>query len=326
METTTPTAASSSGAAAGPSTTATPSVSVLTVTVKALTTTFTPPSSCGDMHLTQLASPGYEIWLNEPMPVPGSKFGDCYPKDFAAGYTSAPMFSPLVCPQGWNAVKTWANGYIACCASGFMLHPPETTVDENRPAFGGTCYSGFTVGQAVKVTAYNSASLTATADWTASVTNDQVYAHVIDGFQLETADSAPSARLSGGAIAGAVVGSIVGLIAILLAVFFLLQRYRRRKSPAPFDGTGQFQQYQHNQQAQWDKDHPDSPSTGYLQSPYYSTTGTFDSMSPPFRVAQRYELGSQEPRELDSGWSGQELESPKSPQHQKRESKKGEFD
>ncbi|KAG4218792.1 hypothetical protein PC116_g32728 [Phytophthora cactorum] len=88
---TTTTAASPSGveakAASNPTTTA-PSVSVLTLTQKELTTTFTPPSSCAEMHLTQLSSPGYQIWLNEPQPVPNSKFGDCYPPGYINGYTS----------------------------------------------------------------------------------------------------------------------------------------------------------------------------------------------------------------------------------------------
>lgn len=311
-----------------PAATAAPSVSVLTLTVKPLTTTFTPPASCGGMHLTQLASPGYQIWLNEPQPVPGSKFGDCYPSDFIAGYTSVynasssivPMFSPLVCPEGWEAVKTWTNGYMACCASGFLLHPPDTTVDSNRPAYGGTCYSNFQVGQTVQVTAYDTASVTATATWIASATNDQAYAHPIDGFKLVTDDSAPpspSSRLSGGAIAGIVVGSIAGLIAILLAILFLVQRYRRKKTAqASFDVSGRFPPRQGNQPAHWDKELPISPSTGYLQSQYDSAGGTFGSRSPSYRAPQRYELGCPEPHELDSGWKGRELDEQYIPKHE----------
>lgn len=100
-------------------------VSVITITVVALTSTFTPPPTCNEMRLTQLSSPGYEIWLNEPNPVPSSKFGECYPSQFIQGYTSivnasssiAPMFSPLVCPVGWQTAREWENGYIACCPS-----------------------------------------------------------------------------------------------------------------------------------------------------------------------------------------------------------------
>lgn len=84
----TSTAAGLSGTLTSANPTAAPAMSVLMITVKPLTTTFTPPLSCGEMHLTQLSSPGYEIWLNEPQPVPGSKFGECYPTEFAAGYTS----------------------------------------------------------------------------------------------------------------------------------------------------------------------------------------------------------------------------------------------
>ncbi|KAI1134201.1 hypothetical protein F5Y05DRAFT_399652 [Hypoxylon sp. FL0543] len=302
----------SSGASSfvDPTATTAPAVSVVTLTVKALTTTFSPPASCGQMHLTQLASPGYQIWLNEPEPVPGSKFGDCYPSDFIAGYTSvhnasssiAPMFSPLVCPEGWETAKTWTNGYIACCASGFLLHPPDTTVDPNRPAYGGTCYSTFQADQTVTLTAYDTASVTATATWVASAT-DQAYAHPIDGFQVVSDDSASSSKLSGGAIAGIVVGSVAGFIAILLAIILLVLRYRRSKL-AQYSPEAQ----QENPPANWNKELPTSPTSGYLQSPNESTGGTFGSRSPSYRTTQRYELSCPVAHELDSGWKGRELE------------------
>ncbi|KAI1770427.1 hypothetical protein F4818DRAFT_455676 [Hypoxylon cercidicola] len=351
-----PTAAitSSEALGAGASASATPApVSVFYITVKPLTDTFTPPASCGEMHLTQLSSPGYQIWLNEPQPVTQSHFGDCYPPGYIDGYTSvcdisnstvslhvpqglccsmiiaggpavinasssiAPMFSPLVCPESWTTARTWANGYIACCASDFLFHPPETTIDENRPAYGGTCYSSFQAGQTVKVTAYDNASVTATADWVASGTTDQAYAHPIDGFQVASVVSSPSSsHLSGGAIAGAVIGSIAGLLLILLAVLFVARRRQQRKNQAESfdnkdgndgnDGNGQFQQ---QQQTEWTKELPTSPSTGYVQSPHYTTTGTFDPRDSPYAAAPRYELATQEPGELDSGWAGRELES-----------------
>nr|QZS37064.1 C121A protein [Hypoxylon sp. CO27-5] len=313
-----------------PAATTTPSVSVFTLTVKPLTTPFKPPASCGEMHLTRLSSPGNQIWLNEPQPVPGSKFSDCYPSDFIAGYTSVynasssivPMFSPLVCPEGWVALTTWTKGYMACCASGFQLHLPDTVVDSNRPAYGGTCYSNFQAGQTVKVTAYDTASVTATATWIASAT-DQAYAHPIDGFQVVADDnspsspSSPSSSLSGGTIAGIVVGSIVGLIAILLAIIFLVQQYRRKKTAqASSDVSGRFPPRQGNQPAHWDKELPISPSTGYLQSQHDSTGGTFGSRSHSHRTPQRYELGVPEPHELDSGWKGRELDGQYIPKHE----------
>lgn len=97
----------------------------------ALTTTFTPPPSCTEAHLTLLSSPFYNIWLNEPSPVPGSLFTDCYPSQFISGYTSvfnmtssiAPVFSPLVCPEAWETVNTFSSSYIACCPSYVVLFP-----------------------------------------------------------------------------------------------------------------------------------------------------------------------------------------------------------
>ncbi|KAH8661846.1 hypothetical protein BX600DRAFT_303378 [Xylariales sp. PMI_506] len=169
------------------------SVLVVTITIAALTTTFTPPATCTEGLLTQLSSPGYQIWLNEPEPVPGTKYSACYPSQFMDGYTSianssssiAPMFSPLVCPEGWITATTWTNGYIACCNSGYLLAPPSTTVDPNRPAYGGTCYSNFDLSQTVTVTAFDNVNVTATADWVASTSGAQAYGHPIDGFMAD---------------------------------------------------------------------------------------------------------------------------------------------
>lgn len=296
-------------------TTTTPSISVLTLTVKPLTTTFTPPSSCGEMHLTQLSSPGYQIWLNEPQPVPNSKFGDCYPSGFIEGYTSitnasssvAPLFSPLVCPEGWTTAKAWTNGYIACCASGFLLHPPDTTVDSNRPAYGGTCYSNFVAGQTVTVTGYDSAGVTGTAPWVASATTDQAYAHPIDGFQV-VSDDQISIRLSGGAIAGIVIG-ILAFIALLFLLLFFLRRYRQKKIQQSQVDAYHIQQ-QASQQEYLSKELPTSPSTGYLQSPIVHGTGP-----PSYTTEQPHELANQETHELDSGFMGRELEGRQVYQH-----------
>ncbi|KAI0844824.1 hypothetical protein F5Y00DRAFT_266146 [Daldinia vernicosa] len=343
---TTTVASSSSGteAEAASNPTTAPSVSVLTLTEKELTTTFTPPASCLEVHLTQLSSPGYELWLNEPQPVPNSKFGNCYPSGYITGYTSgqydgpyvinlfyflrciqnasssiAPMFSPLVCPEGWNTAQTWANGYIACCADGFQLHLPDTTVDTNRPAYGGTCYSNFKVGQTATVTAYDSASVTATVEWVASATNDQAYAHPIDGFAVSTDDDSGSTRLSGGAIAGIVVGVLVAVIAILVGLLFVLRRSRqKRKQQASFDGSQQVQPQQAVPQEIYTNKEPlTSPNSEYPQTPYTASTGIYEGPTPPYKPTEHYELDSQTPNELDSGWAGGELENREVPAHRR---------
>lgn len=302
-----------------------PSVSVLTLTERYLTTTFTPPASCREVHLTQLSSPGYQLWLNEPQPVPNSKIGDCYPSGYINGYTSiqnasssiAPMFSPLVCPEGWNTARTWPNGYIACCASGFQLHLPDEPVDTNRPAYGGTCYSNFQVGQTATVTAYDSASVTATVEWVASATNDQAYAHPIDGFALSTDDS-KSTGLSGGAIAGIVIGVLAVVIAILVGLLLFLRRYRQKRKQAPFDGFQQVQPQQELPQEQYNNKEPlVSPGTTYTQSTYTAATGIYEGPTPPYKPTEHYELDSQTPNELDSGWAGGELENREVPAHRR---------
>ena len=63
----------------------------------------------------------YEIWLNEPIPVPGTTITSCYPSQFissfllqAGGVTQA-AFSPLVCPSGYTIQGPYTSNYIACC-------------------------------------------------------------------------------------------------------------------------------------------------------------------------------------------------------------------
>ncbi|CAN8101432.1 unnamed protein product [Discula destructiva] len=220
-----------------------------TSSVAALTTTFTAPSSCYDDLLTMLTAKSYQIWINEPLPLPGTMLGECYPSEWSNGYTSvvgssssiAPMMSPLVCPSGWNTQSDdkWSSGYIACCASGFTLAPPTSTLDSDRPAYGGTCYSNFALGAVETVTVYNSTALSMTTAWTATTTPAQAYAHPIDGIAADytptsttpvgytggasastsTADSdSGAARLGGREVGSGIAGA---LLAASVVVFFL---------------------------------------------------------------------------------------------------------
>jgi hypothetical protein len=230
---------------------------------EALTTTFVPPASCTQSRLTMLSDEGYRIWMHEPMPNGSAIFSDCYPSQFIQGYTKlpgsagtiAPLMSPLVCPRGWTtAQKQEDTGYIACCAEGYRLHPPESIVVETRPALGGTCYSTFTAGQTITATIYESGRVV-TREHSPN-TADQAFAHVIEGFALDlkasqsssssmsdptsssietiaTETNAPeadegSSSPSGGAIAGAVIGSLVGVIAIVAGAFLLVRRRATR--------------------------------------------------------------------------------------------------
>lgn len=191
----------------------------------ALTTTFTPPASCAAGHLTMLTAVSYQIWLNEPAPLPGAAETDCYPPEWIDGYSSAsgasssvvPVASPLVCPSGWatQSDDSWSSGYMACCASyviydprererrvtdkttsGYTLAPPAKTVDKARPAYGGTCYSDFELGQVATVTVYNESALSTTKEWSATTTPAQAYAHPIDGYALDYTPSASSTAAS----------------------------------------------------------------------------------------------------------------------------------
>ncbi|OTA90774.1 hypothetical protein M434DRAFT_13702 [Hypoxylon sp. CO27-5] len=295
-----------------PAATTTPSVSVFTLTVKPLTTPFKPPASCGEMHLTRLSSPGNQIWLNEPQPVPGSKFSDCYPSDFIAGYTSGiqcfqfyrSYVLSVSVPRGLGGINDVDEGIYGLLrfddikrprvnyhttesnrgCSGFQLHLPDTVVDSNRPAYGGTCYSNFQAGQTVKVTAYG------------YITKSTHLVTVFTVFTVLESFRGYHSRNCG---------------------WQHLQQYRRKKTAqASSDVSGRFPPRQGNQPAHWDKELPISPSTGYLQSQHDSTGGTFGSRSHSHRTPQRYELGVPEPHELDSGWKGRELDGQYIPKHE----------
>ncbi|CAJ2503863.1 Uu.00g112570.m01.CDS01 [Anthostomella pinea] len=227
-----------------------------TPTAIPLTTTFIPPDSCNGGQLTMLPSPGYEIWLNEPVPVPSSTFSGCYPSEFLQDYETyrvntkevgsrVPMMKPLVCPFGWHVVSA-TGSYQACCPTEYLLAPPSTPVDANRPAYGGTCYSDWTLGQFASVSGYGPSSFTGMVLASATVTPFQVYAHVIDGIAVPTESTSPSngetsgsttvnsgsSTLPTGAIAGIVVAAVV-IVLVSSVVAFLLRRRRRRRRLAP---------------------------------------------------------------------------------------------
>jgi hypothetical protein len=91
--------------------------------VFAITTTFTAPTQCAQSvgGLTMLENDDFRIWLNAPLPVPGTTVSSCYPDEFissfllqTAGISQAP-FNPLVCPDGYTTQGPFTSNYIACC-------------------------------------------------------------------------------------------------------------------------------------------------------------------------------------------------------------------
>ncbi|KAF2268667.1 hypothetical protein CC78DRAFT_565168 [Lojkania enalia] len=215
-------------------------------TVVPLTTTFTPPASCLENRLSQLPPPGFLIWANEPVPAQNMTRHDCYPSEFLRDYRSVtsgdigssvvPPMSPLVCPSHYCTLYAGSNNYVACCPSGYQFHRPDNTIDPNRPGYGGTCYSDFTVGSTYTVTAFNVSGDTNVAIWIASTRDEQAYAHPIDGFAASPPTlgcPAPHSQgLSRATIAGASIGAISGLISLISLVWALL-RYTRYRHPPP---------------------------------------------------------------------------------------------
>ncbi|KAI1277236.1 hypothetical protein F5Y07DRAFT_107026 [Xylaria sp. FL0933] len=217
-----------------------------------LTTTFIPPDSCNQAQLTMLSPPGYFIWLNEPVPVPGTTVSDCYPSEFLEYYTTyhvnpttvgslVPLMSPLVCPFGWQVVSK-KDDYQACCPVGYELTPPQTTLDPKRPAYGGTCYSEWPLSSSTYIEVFGPASSSGSMLITASTSGFANYAHVIDGIAVSvsptTANSVSPDYLAQhrgsehkSLLPGAIAGIVVGVIAAvsLLAVGFYIYARRRRQ-------------------------------------------------------------------------------------------------
>jgi hypothetical protein len=68
--------------------------------------------------------------------------------------------------------------------SGYQLHAPDTPVDPNRPAYGGTCYSDFAIKTNYPVIAYDEEGGSSSQIFSASTSGAQAYAHPIDGWAL----------------------------------------------------------------------------------------------------------------------------------------------
>ncbi|KAI0118430.1 hypothetical protein GGR51DRAFT_216806 [Nemania sp. FL0031] len=222
-----------------------------------LTTTFIPPESCNEDQLTMLSPPGYFIWLNEPVPVPGTTVSDCYPPEFMEYYTTyhvnpttvgsrVPLMSPLVCPFGWQVVSKMGD-YQACCPVGYDLTPPQTAVDPDRPAYGGTCYSQWPLSSSAYVEVFGSASASGSILITASTSGFANYAHVIDGIAVssttqsgssstqtssESSESPGHSSLAPGAIAGIVIGAVAA-IGLLVGGFYLFRRRHQGSHQMP---------------------------------------------------------------------------------------------
>ncbi|TVY35113.1 hypothetical protein LOCC1_G007601 [Lachnellula occidentalis] len=163
-------------------------------TTPALTTTFIPTATtCTENRLTMLANKAFQIWMNEPVPVPGTTLTDCYPSQFAnsyllsAGGVTRPAFNPLICPENYATMGPFTSNYIACCPSGYSLAQASVTPFSDRPAFGATCYTPLTSGVAVPVTAYGTSGVTATTTFKATVSDAQAYAYPLEGYAFGVA-------------------------------------------------------------------------------------------------------------------------------------------
>ncbi|KAF3046624.1 hypothetical protein E8E12_011276 [Didymella heteroderae] len=167
----------------------------------ALSTTFTPPSSCAlPSQINILPPPGCLIWWNEPVPFPGRTIGDCYPTEFLRSYTSippttlgalgssiVPAMSPLVCPQSYCTQYVGDDSYIACCPSKYKFAITEVPVLSERPAYGGVCYTDIAQGEELTAMVYDSKGSARQEIWSPSTTGAQGWAHPIDGWAASSA-------------------------------------------------------------------------------------------------------------------------------------------
>lgn len=95
-----------------------------------LTTIFTPPASCSENRLSQIVSPAYLIWANEPVPAANHTSSACYPKEFLRAYqyvpsgtvgsSVVPAMSPMAgCPANYCTALVGGDDhrYVVCCPS-----------------------------------------------------------------------------------------------------------------------------------------------------------------------------------------------------------------
>ncbi|KAL2063181.1 hypothetical protein VTL71DRAFT_6253 [Oculimacula yallundae] len=170
----------------------------------AITTTFTAPPRCAESNagLTMLKNDGFRIWLNHPLPVPGTTITSCYAPEFASSFllerggVSQAAMSPVVCPVGYTTQGPFTSNYIACCPSGWDGFAAAANAPKDRPAFGGTCFSNI-FGSTIRVTSYDDSSVKASSLFTATNSQDQAFAYPYEGFALGAAivaSTTPPAR------------------------------------------------------------------------------------------------------------------------------------
>ncbi|KAH6707941.1 hypothetical protein BKA61DRAFT_697765 [Leptodontidium sp. MPI-SDFR-AT-0119] len=160
----------------------------------AITTTFTAPTQCAESvgGLTMLKNDGFRIWLNHPLPVPGTTITSCYAPEFASSFllerggVSQAAMSPVVCPAGYTTQGPFTSNYIACCPSGWDGLAQAANPPSDRPAFGGTCFSNI-FGSTIRITSYDDSSVKASSLFTATNSLDQAFAYPYEGFALGVA-------------------------------------------------------------------------------------------------------------------------------------------
>jgi len=96
--------------------------------------------------------------------------------------------------RDWTYCPESIGGWLVA-SRGFNFHQPSSAPSQ-RPAYGGTCFSDFTLDQTATVTGYNSESVTGTAQFVASTTPAQAFAHPIDGWALQDESSNSTGTVS----------------------------------------------------------------------------------------------------------------------------------
>ncbi|CZR66350.1 uncharacterized protein PAC_16251 [Phialocephala subalpina] len=255
--------------------------STQSVSAFAITTTFTAPTACAQSvgGLTMLQDDQFRIWLNHPLPVPGTTITSCYPDEFASSFllqtggVSQAAFSPLVCPAGYTTQGPYTSNYIACCPSGWDGLAVASNAPSDRPAFGGTCFSNI-FNVPIRITSYDTESIKASSIFTATNSQAQAFAFPYEGFALGVAvvasttptgsstatgtsttssatassDSSNSSQIettssksNTGAVAGAIIGSILAALFLTGGVYLMINYRRKRMSGQNQDG--QFPDY-----------------------------------------------------------------------------------
>ncbi|KAG4431961.1 hypothetical protein IFR05_012557 [Cadophora sp. M221] len=160
---------------------------------RALTTTFTQPSTCTDYSggYSVIDEWGDGMWYNAIYSkLTMSSYSSCYPPQFYSSIlatSSGLPFTSLICPYSWEPYNLNAS-YVVCCPPplplqrDFLVTLPELDTNPQRPGNGAFCWSALGFQELIDVTSFDSTGGSTFVPVTVgSMTSNVAMAYAFDG-------------------------------------------------------------------------------------------------------------------------------------------------